>query len=134
MNNIFYFITLSVAIVIIVTACGPKEKFAQGKNLYAVKCENCHMEDGTGLGANIPPLAQADYLKNNQDKIACIIRNGQTDSITVNGVIYDQPMEAIDGLNDVQLTNLINYINHAWGNDFGFVTVKNIQDQMKNCN
>ena len=92
------------------------------------------MAEGTGLGANIPPLAQADYLQNNQSKIACIIRYGQTDSILVNGILYDEPMAGVQVMNDVQLTNLINYINHAWGNDFGFVTVKNIQDQLKNCN
>ena len=134
MKYTFSIVTMLFTLLLIVSACEPQEKFAQGKNLYKVKCENCHMADGTGLAANIPPLAQADYLKINQDKIACIIRNGQTDSIMVNGIIYDQPMAGVDDLNDVQLTNLINYLNHAWGNDFGFVTVKNIQDQMKNCN
>lgn len=134
MKNTYLILGLLFAYTMGLVACGPQEKFAQGKNLYITHCENCHMADGTGLGANIPPLAQADYLKNNQNRIACIIRNGQTDSIMVNGTLYDQPMAGIKDLNEVQLTNLINYINQAWGNDFGFVTVGNIQDQLKNCN
>lgn len=129
--NAFYLLLIGSFWII---SCGEGEQFAQGKNLYNTHCENCHMEDGTGLGANIPPLAKADYLAANQEGIACVIHKGISKSIVVNGTTYDEPMLGIDVMNEVQLTNLINYINHAWGNDYGFVTVKNIHEQLKKCN
>ena len=91
------------------------------------------MADGTGLRANIPPLAGADYLKKQQDKISCIIRNGQVGEIVVNGITYDEPMAGITTLSDFQIANIINYINHAWGNDYGFVKVEDIRQQLENC-
>ncbi|MEM1216735.1 MAG: cytochrome c [Bacteroidota bacterium] len=114
--------------------CGESEPYPQGKNLYSFHCQNCHMEDGVGLGALIPPLAGADYMAQHQDQMACIIQYGLMDTIVVNGVTYMEPMAGIEGLNNIQITNLINYINHAWGNDYGFVTVEQIDEQLKNCN
>jgi len=91
------------------------------------------MDDGTGLGANIPPLVGADYLANNQEKIACIIRYGQTDTIVVNGTTYDLPMAGIEDLTEFQIANIINYVNHAWGNDYGFAKVEDIRVQLEGC-
>ncbi len=75
------------------------------------------MEDGTGLGWLIPPLASADYLQTNPTDIACIIRYGSQGGINVNGITYKEPMPSFRNLNEVELSNLINYINTAWGND-----------------
>jgi len=111
-----------------------KEQFKQGQKLYALHCESCHMADGTGLGANIPPLAVSDYLKERQDKLACIIQNGLSDTIVVNGVTYSEQMTPISHLTEFQMANIINYINHAWGNDFGFVAIDDIRKNLENCN
>jgi hypothetical protein len=91
------------------------------------------MDDGSGLGANIPPLAGADYLRDNQDKLACIIRYGLADTIFVNGVQYDLPMVGIEGLTEFQIANIINYINQAWGNTYGFAKVEDLRQQLEAC-
>ena len=91
------------------------------------------MADGTGLGGNIPPLAGADYLASEQELISCIIRNGQAGQIVVNGVTYDEEMPGVPDLTDFQIANIINYINHAWGNDYGFVKVEDIRTELENC-
>lgn len=91
------------------------------------------MDDGSGLGGNIPPLANADYLANNQTLIACIIRYGQQDTIAVNGTSYDLPMVGIENLTEFQIANIINYINHAWGNNYGFAKVEDIRIQLEEC-
>jgi mono/diheme cytochrome c family protein len=114
------------------TGCG-NPPFAQGQNLYLTYCANCHMEDGTGLGGNIPPLARADYLAENQDQLACIIRYGQKDTIVVNVRQYSEVMEGIPQLTEFQIANIINYINQAWGNDFGFVKVEDLRSQLEAC-
>lgn len=110
-----------------------QDPYQQGKNLYTTHCENCHMADGTGLGGNIPPLASADYLAKQQTYISCIIRYGMESTIQVNGITYDEPMAGIEDLSEFQIANIINYINHAWGNDLGFVKVSDIREQLEKC-
>lgn len=110
-----------------------EDTFYQGHSIYDSVCANCHMEDGTGLKGLIPPLAGSDYLKNNQLEVGCIIRYGQEGEIVVNGKSYNQPMAGIPYLTDTEIANIINYINHAWGNDYGMVDFKNLRIKLKEC-
>lgn len=91
------------------------------------------MENGQGLRGVIPPLANADYIKNNPVGIACAIRKGLEGEIVVNDTTYHQPMAAIPQLNDVEITNIINYICQAWGNDCGVVKLEAVKQALKNC-
>lgn len=91
------------------------------------------MEDGSGLGTNIPPLAQEDYLAENRSKIACIIRYGIQDTIVVNGKTYSQPMAGIKSLNETEITNIINYIHHAWENDLAAISIKEVEEHLSDC-
>jgi mono/diheme cytochrome c family protein len=116
----------------LLTDCG-QQPYRQGQILYENFCANCHMADGTGLAGNIPPLAGADYLRDQQDKIPCIIRYGLEVPIVVNGVTYENPMAGIPELNDVEIANVINYINQAWGNDFGYVPLDTVRAALKQC-
>jgi hypothetical protein len=75
------------------------------------------MEDGTGLGWLIPPLANADYLQTHVTNVPCIIRYGSKGGMTVNDITYKELMPSFRNLNEVELSNLINYINNAWGNN-----------------
>jgi mono/diheme cytochrome c family protein len=112
--------------------CG-QQPYRQGQILYENFCANCHMEDGSGLGGNIPPLANADFLRERQAEIACIIRYGIAGPIIVNGIAYENPMAGIPELSDTEITNVINYINQAWGNDFGYVPYDSVRVALKAC-
>lgn len=115
-------------------ACTPNgEQYKHGQKLYETHCESCHMSDGSGLGANIPPLATSDYLKKRQAFIACIIQNGIEDTLTVNGIQYTEKMLGIPQLSKFQMANIINFINHAWGNDFGYINIETLEENLKNC-
>lgn len=108
--------------------------YQQGERLYLYHCANCHMEDGSGLEGLIPPLAQSDFLQHYPEQIACIIRYGLADSIVVNGKVYkDQQMEGIPDLNHFEITNIINYIHHAWDNGLGVKNVLDVQRELENC-
>lgn len=131
-SSIIRFLGISALLILLTQNC-QQEAYQQGKNLYVAYCENCHMADGSGLGANIPPLAQADYLRDNQDKLACIIRNGISEPLMVNGTLYEEPMPGVPQLTEFQIANIINYLNHAWGNDYGFVKVDQLRDQLEKC-
>ena len=91
------------------------------------------MDDGSGLEGLIPPLAQADYLQQNNLAVACIIRYGQQGTIIVNGQTYENPMPAIDRLSDFEITNILNYINQAWGNDYGYRKLADIRAELTQC-
>ncbi len=108
-------------------------KYPQGEILYTNFCASCHMENGEGLRGIIPPLANSDYVKNNPLSIACAIRNGLEGEIIVNDTIYNQPMAAILRLNDVEITNIINYICQAWGNEYGNVKLEDVKKTLENC-
>lgn len=124
---------LSIITITLLISCD-YQPYKQGRNLYNYYCASCHMDDGSGLKGLYPPLAGADYLAKNQDKIACIIRYGLTDSILVNDKIYSQEMPGVKDLNDVQITNIINYVNHAWGNQLSHVKVEDLRKKLRDCN
>lgn len=89
--------------------------YKNGKLIYKNACADCHGDNGEGLLDLVPPLAKSDYLAANQAEIIHIITKGLKDTIVVNGKTYTQPMPA-QLLTNIQLVNVINYINNAWGN------------------
>ncbi|NJK82444.1 MAG: cytochrome c [Saprospiraceae bacterium] len=107
--------------------------YKQGEWLYNTNCANCHMEDGTGLGTNIPPLAGADYLEVHRNQLACLIRYGVQDTIVVNGQIYHQAMAGHANLTETEITNILNYIHQAWGNALAPISLVEVKEQLKNC-
>lgn len=110
-----FFPTILIVMLSLTTAC-ENQTYQSGGRLYATICANCHMDTGEGLSALIPPLAGSDYLANNRDLLPCIVRHGLKDTIVVNGKIYAENMAGMPGLSDIQITNLLNYINTSWGN------------------
>ncbi|MCS6928019.1 MAG: cytochrome c [Saprospiraceae bacterium] len=105
----------------------------EGANLYRIHCANCHMENGQGLGALIPPLAKSDYLLAHREQLPCIIRYGLKDTIVVNGTQYAEAMAGIENLSDVQITNILNYVNSSWGNDLPPYRLDEVQRLLQAC-
>jgi mono/diheme cytochrome c family protein len=115
----------------ILISCGGNT-YKQGERLYEAHCGNCHMEDGKGLAKLIPPLAQSNYLKDNQDLIPCILRHGQSGEVVVNGVAFNQEMPG-QKYTEIQINNIINYINTAWDNNYPPVTITQTKSRLENC-
>lgn len=122
-----------LALLGVLWQCGERRPFRQGEILYNNFCANCHMADGSGLKGLIPPLAGADYVEADPARTACIIRYGLEDTIVVNDTSYTQPMAGIDKLSDFEITNIINYINQAWGNDYGYTTFDEVKARLDSC-
>lgn len=121
-------------IVIILSLLGSSchHQYEHGKRIYEAKCGTCHMNDGSGLAALYPPLANAAWLKDHNDKVACIIKYGLSDTIIVNEVTFHQEMPPVK-MTDAEMANVINYINNAWGNDYGEISIKEIKQNLEAC-
>lgn len=109
------------------------DKYSHGKILYTNFCVNCHGENGENLAELIPPLANSDYLTKNKDNLACLIYYGYQGKMTVNGKEYNQQMPGNPNLNDIDIANIINYINNHFGNNNGYTPLNEVQEALNNC-
>jgi len=114
------------------SACDYKPR-NQGRVLYERECASCHMENGQGLGELIPPVAYADYVVQNKERLACIIRNGIAGPMTVNGVDYEGEMEGNTQLSDIEINNLIHYILVDMNQQEDHFVISDIRSQLENC-
>lgn len=108
--------------------------YSDGEIIYKKYCASCHMDDGTGLPGLIPPIAGADFLAKNRAELPCIIRYGLDKSIEVNGKNYGgQAMQGIPNLKDVEITNVLNWINTHLSNDNKIYSLPEVRDYLFNC-
>lgn len=109
-----------------------KESYERGKMVYENLCATCHMPNGKGATKVFPPLAQSDYLRDNQKASIKGIKNGMSGEIVVNGITYNSVMSPL-GLTDKEVADVLNYINHSWGNNYGnFVSTEDVTKIIKN--
>ncbi|MEM9884302.1 MAG: cytochrome c [Bacteroidota bacterium] len=123
---------VSLAFGIVLTNCGGNP-YQQGEILYANYCANCHMDDGSGLGGNIPTLVNADYIAKNREQLACIIRYGIADTIVVNGITYAEAMAGHPKLKEAEIANILNYIIHTWNEEVAELNMKEITEGLAAC-
>jgi mono/diheme cytochrome c family protein len=91
-------------------------------------CITCHLANGKGVPNAFPPLANSDYLRDNQDKSIKGIKKGMSGKIVVNGTTYNSVMSPL-GLSDQEVADVANYINNSWGNNIkNFVTAKKVSE------
>lgn len=98
-----------------------QESMKRGKEVYALYCQSCHMENGEGMEGVNPPVAKTTYLKDVKKNIGYIL-NGQTGEITVNGKKYNATMNPMNYLDDQQIADVLNYVRNSWGNKYPAVT------------
>lgn len=106
---------------------------SDGERLYLEYCANCHLENGRGVGALIPPLAGADYLASHREQLPCILLYGLSDTIFVNGVRYAEKMPGAGKLTPVETANILNYIGKAWGNRLEPFNPQEVQKSIESC-
>lgn len=85
-----------------------------GEQLYNKNCSNCHGAEGQGLRNLYPPLKNSDFLIN-QNAVICIIKNGSNDTLKVNGKTFNQKMPANKKLYDLDIAQIVTFINDNWG-------------------
>jgi mono/diheme cytochrome c family protein len=94
-----------------------EQSITDGKEVYQDFCIQCHLETGMGVSGVFPPLAKSDYLANNVDLSIRALKYGMSGPIIVNGEEYNGVMQE-QGLDDVEIADVMNYILNNWGNEF----------------
>ena len=88
---------------------------ANGKEVYADFCMQCHLADGKGDGKNFPPLDGSDWLSNKRTESIKAVKYGQTGEILVNGKKFNNSMPPM-GLSNQEVVDVMNYIMTSWSN------------------
>ncbi|WP_370089920.1 cytochrome c [Ekhidna sp.] len=109
-----------------------KQYQVQGAKVYTTYCANCHQQDGKGLASLYPPLAGSDYLMEDMARAACIIKNGQSKEIVVNGVTYNSMMPG-NPITNLEVAEVLTFIANAWGNEGGLIGVKDVDKWLEEC-
>jgi hypothetical protein len=86
------------------------------------------MDDGSGLGKLIPSLDSSRLTLSDPQKLLCLIRNG----LPVNPAT-GQEMPANLTLNEVELTNLINFLGDRYGLEPQVVQVDQVKKMLAGC-
>lgn len=124
------FVVLLLVLMFFRSCSKPPQK---GALVYKNKCADCHGANGEGFRNLIPPLNSADYLDQHIDDFACIVAYGISDTLTVNGVQFHQPMAGIPELNEVEIANVANYVYEQWSTSKNKFSPKEIEIRIANC-
>lgn len=128
-----------LTVALIIFSCQDSGKLQQdvyyvnGRDLYLKHCQNCHGVSGEGLGSLTPPLTDTLFLKQNREKLACFIKNGIKEPITVNGQEYEGSMPDFAALHPIDIAQLLVYITNSFGNRQGMHTPEEVAAALKKC-
>lgn len=86
------------------------------------------MEDGSGLGKLIPHLDSSKLTLSDPAKLVCLIRNG----LPVNR-LTGQKMPANPKMNEVEMTNLVNFLGSKYAANPQTVIVTDIKKMLAGC-
>ena len=103
-----------------------EQSITDGEEIYQDFCIQCHLDTGEGVSGVFPPLAKSDYLVNNTEMSIRGLKFGMCGPIVVNGEEYNGIMQE-QGLDDVEIADVMNYILNKWGNEFkGMITEEQV--------
>jgi len=110
-----------------------EQYFVEGRQLYNQHCSNCHQANGEGVGKLFPPIKSSDFMGNNFDQVICLMQNGISGEITVNGVNFNQPMPGVQGLTNLEVAEIATYIYNTWEHQRGYIDVKSVNKILVTC-
>lgn len=140
MNKAICFVFVLSGVVSSCTTGGKSDRsvkyeqyYVEGEQLYITHCSNCHQKSGDGLGLLYPPLNDSDYMEQHVEEVICLIKNGISGEIIVNGQSYNQPMPGVASLTDLEIAEIATYIYNSWGHDKGIIELKLVTKTLVEC-
>jgi mono/diheme cytochrome c family protein len=110
-----------------------QQYFVEGEQLYITHCSNCHQKNGKGLGLLYPPLDQSDYMDENFEEVICLIKNGKSGELQVNGKRFNQPMPGVATLTNLEIAEIATYIYNSWDHNEGIIDLKLVTNTLAEC-
>lgn len=135
-KHFFFFAGIAFSLTVTLSSFRPQNKFdlktsiERGKEIYTTHCVFCHMAEGQGMEGAFPPVAKADYLMADKKRSIEQVINGATGEMTVNGKLYNGEMKST-GLNDEEVSDVLNYIRNSFGNKGDAVTPEEVKKVRK---
>jgi len=111
-----------------------QQYYIEGERLYLQHCSNCHQKNGKGLGLVYPPLDSSDYMTMHFDEVICLIKNGRSGELIVNGKSYNQKMNGFPTMSDLEIAEISTYIYNTWTHEKGLIDVKEVSTVLNQCN
>jgi nitrite reductase (NO-forming) / hydroxylamine reductase len=96
-------------------------RMSAGQRVYQNVCQACHGVEGRGLPGAFPPVANSDWIAENQDRLIEVVINGLSGPIVVNGQQYNAVMPPMAYLSDVDVANVLTFVLNSWDNPGGEV-------------
>ncbi|MDM1293237.1 cytochrome c [Sphingobacterium sp. N143] len=103
-----------------------------GQKVYITHCQNCHGEQGEGLGNLYPPLTDSKFLEANRQKLACMIKYGTSGELEVAGKKFNNSMPA-SNLSAVDIAYVLTYINTKINKGKEIYPLDEVEKQLKTC-
>ena len=72
-------------------------------------------------------------MEQHVEEVICLIKNGISGEIIVNGQSYNQPMPGVASLTDLEIAEIATYIYNSWGHDKGIIELKLVTKTLVEC-
>ena len=129
-----------LSLLVMGISCNSREEITrqqyvvEGMNLYQTHCANCHQLDGSGLKDLYPPLAKTDlWQRVPMNELACLLKNGQKDSIRVNGKLFNAYMPGNAKLQALDIAEIVTYMREKWSSNKTIFSLDSTRFALKNC-
>lgn len=98
----------------------PSDNRTVGLKLFREICTACHGDLGQGTDGLAPPLTNSEYIKGPSRRLAALLLHGMKGPLHVNGQRYEFNAQmpgllSNPNISDEDLSNLIMYLNNAFG-------------------
>ena len=103
-----------------------------GQKVYRTHCQNCHGENGEGLGNLYPPLTDTTFLQTHRQDLACIIKNGTSGELEVAGKKFNNTMPA-SNLSAIDIAYVLTYINTKINKGKNLYPLEDVEKSLKGC-
>ncbi len=113
--------------LLVFTISCQQERYVQGQRIYQIHCQNCHMEDGKGMGELYPSIPGSTYLEDNLKDLACLILRGKRSD-----ELATVEMPANRSLSEAELSNVVNYVVSKWGSK-DMVSPREMKTYLSDC-
>ncbi|ACB73319.1 PQQ-dependent sugar dehydrogenase [Opitutus terrae] len=105
----------------------PASANAGGRQLYEQLCASCHMPDGSGAGAQQPPLAGSKVVSGNPEQLIAVVLHGPAEVLPPDRPKYGNVMPSFAVLGNQQVADLLSYVREVFGNRGTPVTPANVE-------